>query len=72
MATYHDDIQPHRGYQGCFYATTTLNADKLVLVEHNTACTICLAPYFDESGCDPCPQCGASYGSQIWHEEGVR
>ena len=31
-------------------------------------CTICQAFYPDESGCDPCPDCGASYFTQIFPE----
>jgi hypothetical protein len=32
----------------------------------NTSCMRCLETYFDESGCDPCPTCGASYFDQIF------
>lgn len=32
----------------------------------NTTCGICHAAYFDESGCDPCPKCSASFGSQVY------
>ena len=34
-----------------------------------TTCTICCAIYPVESECDPCPNCGASYSSQIFDEE---
>lgn len=34
-----------------------------------TACTICVEIYVDESGCDPCPNCGAGYSSQIFDDE---
>lgn len=34
-----------------------------------TACTICCEIYVDESGCDPCPNCGAGYFSQIFDDE---
>ncbi len=67
MATYNE---PTRRYPGTFYSPS-LNADQPA-GEINTACTICKFLYYDESGCDPCPKCGASYGSQIWHEEDAR
>ncbi len=31
-----------------------------------TVCTKCWEHYPDESGCDPCPHCGASYFAQIF------
>lgn len=36
------------------------------LPEVNAFCTRCRECYFDESGCDPCPHCGASYFQQIF------
>ena len=36
------------------------------LPEINAFCTRCRECYFDESGCDPCPHCGASYFNQIF------
>lgn len=42
----------------------------------NTSCMRCHETYFDESGCDPCPHCGASYFDQIfpgcWREPRLR
>lgn len=38
----------------------------------NASCARCHETYFDESGCDPCPHCGASYFDQIfpgWNRE---
>lgn len=35
-------------------------------LSHNSSCTRCGETYFDESGCDPCPHCGASYFAQIF------
>lgn len=32
----------------------------------NAVCTRCWQHYYDESGCDPCPHCGASYFDQIF------
>ncbi|HEX8500757.1 MAG TPA: hypothetical protein VF659_09210 [Pyrinomonadaceae bacterium] len=32
----------------------------------NAFCTRCRELYYDESGCDPCPHCGASYFDQIF------
>lgn len=34
--------------------------------EANASCFRCLKFYYDESGCDPCPHCGASYFDQIF------
>ncbi len=30
-----------------------------------TQCPRCHRTYLDESGCDPCPECGASFSTQI-------
>lgn len=34
-----------------------------------TACTICCEIYPVESECEPCPNCGAGYFSQIFDDE---
>ncbi|MET0646423.1 MAG: hypothetical protein ABW208_07355 [Pyrinomonadaceae bacterium] len=48
------------------------NPDELVMMisrphdASNGHCARCHKDYFDESGCDPCPHCGASYFDQIF------
>jgi hypothetical protein len=53
-----------------------VNPDELVLSMHqprddnqfanNGHCARCHEDYYDESGCDPCPHCGASYFQQVF------
>lgn len=45
---------------------TAQTVTRKVMIEPNTSCGICLTFYFDESGCDPCPKCSASFQTQCW------
>jgi hypothetical protein len=35
-------------------------------IKPNSSCGKCDCRYYDTSGCDPCPLCGASYFEQIY------
>jgi hypothetical protein len=48
--------------------TKRLDGRAVQKLHPNTSCGRCSARYFDESGCDPCPCCGASYSTQIFPE----
>lgn len=47
-------------------ASPTESAKRAADGQSNTFCGVCQTNYLDESGCDPCPKCSASYGSQIY------